>query len=108
MQRLTALQEMVDRIRLATGNKVPDLAINILLSVGLREGLSIADLINKLDVPADELYHGLRILTVGQKNDFSCAGLLYADHNDMYFLTRKGRELAGDLAGKICNAMASG
>lgn len=103
MHSLAVLQNIVDRIRLETSNKVPDLAINILLSIGLREGLSVTDLVSKLDVSAAELYYGLSILTGGNKADINCAGLLYADQNGLYFLTHKGRALVGGLPCKINN-----
>jgi hypothetical protein len=101
MHRLAILQDIVERIRLEIDHNVPDLAINILLSLVLREGLSITALASKLDASSAELYYGLRTLTVGHKDNFNCAGLLYADHNDKYFLTHKGKALAGDLACKI-------
>lgn len=103
MQRLVALQDVVDRIRLETSPKVPDLAINIMLSIGLREGLSITDLVSKLDVPAAELYCALSVLTGGHKDYFNCSGLLSSDQKGLYFLTHRGRALVGGLTCKINN-----
>jgi len=101
MQRLAVLQDIVDRIRLETNHKVPDLAINILLSIGFREGLSITDLVSKLDVPAAEIYYGLSVLTFGHEGHMLCSGLVYADQNGLYFLTHRGSAVAGGLTGKI-------
>jgi len=101
MRRLLELQNTVERIRSETSQDIPGLAINILMSVGLKNGLSTTDLVSKLDVSYGEINCGLGLLTARQNNEFNCAGLLCADQQNTFFLTDKGTTLVGDLGCRL-------
>lgn len=96
MRRLAMLRDTVDRIRRETSQNIPDVAINILLSVGFRGGLSIMDMVSKLDASYEEVEYGVRVLSTGG-NAYNCAGLIFKNQHKTYDLTHKGRSLVGDL-----------
>ena len=99
MHSFLALQNAVERLHAETNHNIPDNAVNILLSVALKPGVTTAELISKLDLSHDEILCGLEILTAFPEQDSNCLGLLYIDGANSLFLTDQGNRLIGDLSG---------
>lgn len=97
MQSFLALQDVVKRLHAYSDQSIPDDAVNILLSVGLKPGVTTVELISKLDLSPGQIRSGLDLLTAPAGTGSGCLGLLYVDEKNAVFPTVQGHSLIGDL-----------